>query len=143
MANANTKRIVRDGYRNAVVELIGTLDTAAASFSVTPAIDISADFTSNDPGFTSFTGLRVDKIIYSLADGLSAFLYWDATADQVIAAIAGRGKIDVRKDAGLQPDSAAAGYTGDIDLIVYNIAPPAGTIQAYSIVLEMVKLYTK
>lgn len=142
MANTNTKRIVADGPHNAVVELIGQLDTSAASFAVAPAIDISADFTNNEIGPT-FNGLRIDSIEYSLSDALTAQLYWNATADQLIAAVAGRGKM--RFDCpgnGLQPNRGAAGYDGDIDLTINNIVVAAGTpIQAYTILLKMTKLY--
>lgn len=141
MANTNTVRIVADGPHNAVVELIGQLDTSAASFAVAPAIDISADFTNNDG--RTLVGLRIDEIEYSLSDGLSARLFWDATADQIFAALAGHDRITPGCPGnGLQPDRAAAGYTGDIDLTVNNIVVAAGTpIQVYTILLKMTKLY--
>lgn len=142
MANTNTKRIVADGPDNAVVELIGQLDTSAASFAVAPAIDISVDFTNNLTGYT-LNGLRIDTIEYSLSDALTAQLYWNATADQLIAAIAGRGKLRFSDPGnGLVPNRAAAGYDGDIDLTINNIVVAAGTpIQAYTILLKMTKLY--
>lgn len=142
MANTNTKRIVADGPYNAVVELIGELDTSAASFTVTPAIDISVDFTNNDSGRT-VVGLRIDEIEYTLSNDLSARLYWNATADQLIAAISGRGELCFASPGnGLTPNRAAAGYDGDIDLTVNNIVVAAGTpIQTYTILLKMAKLY--
>lgn len=142
MANAQTKRIVADGPHNAVVELIGELDTSAASFAVAPAIDISADFTNNDDGRT-LIGLRIDEIEYSLSDSLVARLFWNSTADQLIAAIAGRGELCFAYPGnGLQPNRAAAGYDGDIDITVNNIVVAAGTpIQGYTILLKMTKLY--
>lgn len=141
MANTNTKRIVADGPSNAIVELIGQLDTSAATFTVAPAIDLSADFTNNEIGPT-LVGLRMDEIQYSLSDALAARLFWDATADEIIAGIAGRGKLCFEAYNGLQPNRAAAGYTGDIDLIVDNIVVAAGTpIQTYTILLSMTKLY--
>ena len=141
MANTNTKRIVADGPRNAVVELMGVLDTSAATFAVTPAIDISVDFTNNDSGLT-LVGLRVDEIQYSISDGVTVRLFWDATTDQLIAALAGHDKICAGAGNGLQPDRTAAGYTGDIDLTVNNITVAAGTpIQVYTLLLYMTKLY--
>lgn len=142
MANANTKRIVADGPYNAVVELIGELDTSAASFAVAPAIDISADFTNNQVGLT-LNGLRIDTIEYSMSDALAARLFWNATADQLIAGLAGRGKLKFACPGnGLQPARGAAGYDGDIDLTVNNIVVAAGTpIQTYTILLKMTKLY--
>lgn len=142
MANAQTKRIIADGPHNAVVELIGELDTSAASFTVAPAIDISADFTNNEVGPT-FNGLRIDSIEFALSDALAARLYWNATADQLIAGLSGRGKLRFSCPGnGAQPNRAAAGYDGDIDLIVNNIVVAAGTpIQTYTILLKMTKLY--
>lgn len=141
MANTLTKRIVRDGMDNAVVELIATLDTSAASFATTPAIDLSADFTNNLIGPT-LVGLRVDEIQYSISDGISVQLFWDATVDEIIAALAGHDKQCYKDYGGLQPDRAAAGYTGDIDLTINNIVVAAGTpIQVVTLLLGMKKLY--
>lgn len=144
MANTNTKRIVRDGPDNAVVELIGVLDTSAASFTVTLAIDISADFVNNlTPGPPpALVGLRLDEVQYSLSDGLAAQLFWDATADEIMIALAGRGKFCIQDAGGLQPNRGAAGYTGDIDLTINNIVVAAGTpIQVYTLLLFFKKLY--
>lgn len=143
MANTNTKRIIADGPRNAVVELIGELDTSAASFAVAPAIDISADFANNDPLGGTFVGLRIDEIQYSISDGISIRLYWNATTDQLIAALAGHDKMCFGPSNGLTPNRAAAGYDGDIDLTVNNIVVAAGTpIQVYTLTISMTKLYS-
>lgn len=142
MANTNTKRIIFDGPRNAVVELIGTLDTSAATFAVAPAIDLSADFTNNEIGPT-LVGLRLDEVQYSLSDTLTAQLFWDATADQPIVSLAGRGKMCFEQASGDQPNRGAAGYTGDIDLTISNIVVAAGTpLQVYTLLLYLIKLYT-
>lgn len=140
MANTITKRIVRDGLRNAVVELIGILDTAVASIITAPAIQLS-DFSANDPDLAALTGFRIDTLKFSITDGITANLYWQATAQQVIASLFGRGKLQFEPDAGLTPNSGAAGYNGNINLEVYNVAPPASTQQGYTILLEMTKLY--
>lgn len=142
MANTNTKRIVVDGPQNAIVELIGQLDTSAATFTVAPAIDISADFTNNYDGRT-LVGLRIDSIEYSISDSLAVRLFWNATADQLIVGLAGRGKLRFDKPgSGLQPNRGAAGYDGDIDLTVDNIVVAAGTpTQTYTLLLKMAKLY--
>lgn len=143
MANTNTKRIIRDGMDNAVVELIGTLDTSAATFTVTPAIDISVDFVSNlTPAPPNLVGLRLDEVQYSISDSLSIQLFFDATADQPIVSLAGRGKMCFGDAGGVQPNRGAAGYTGDVDLSVNNIVVAAGTpIQVYTLLLFFKKLY--
>lgn len=141
MANTLTKRIVTDGPRNAVVELIATLDTSAATFATAPAIDISADFTNNEDGRT-LVGLRIDEIQYSMSDGVTAQLYWNATADQLIAALAGHDRMCFGEANGLQPNRGAAGYDGDIDLTINNIVVAAGTpIQVVTLLISAVKLY--
>lgn len=141
MANTNTKRIIFDGPRNAVVELIGELDTSGASFAVSPAIDLDVDFVNNEIGPT-LVGLRLDEVQYSLSDGLSARLFWDATADQPIVALAGHDKMCFEEASGAVPNRSAAGYTGDIDLLINNIVVAAGTpIQVYTILLYLIKLY--
>lgn len=142
MANTNTKRIVADGPHNAVVELIGELDTSAGAFAVAPAIDISADFTNNEVGLT-LNGLRIDTIQYCVSEGVSARLFWNATTDQLIAALAGHDTLCFSEPGnGLQPNRGAAGYDGDIDLTVNNIVVAAGTpVQVYTILLKMTKLY--
>lgn len=143
MANTNTKRIVADGPKNAVVELMGVLDTSAATFTVIPAIDISVDFVNNDPTKGAPIGLRLDEIQYSLSDGLSARLSWNATADELMVAIAGHDRMCFKDINGLQPNRAAAGYDGDVNLEVNNIVVTAGTpIQVYTLVLSFTKLYT-
>lgn len=141
MANTLTKRIVTDGPRNAVVELIATLDTSAATFATAPAIDISADFTNNEDDRT-LVGLRVDEIQYSLSDGVSARLFWNATADELIVALAGHDRMCFGESNGLQPDQSNAGYNGDIDLTINNIVVAAGTpIQVVTLMVHMTKLY--
>lgn len=142
MANTNTKRIIRDGFRNAVVQLTGTLDTSAATFTVAPAIDISADFIGNDPKLGTMVGLRLDKVQYTMNDDLSIELFYNATADEVLVNLAGRGKLCFEDYAGIQPDQGNAGFNGDIDMEVNNIVVAAGTpIQVYTLVLEFTKLY--
>jgi hypothetical protein len=136
MANATTKRILADGYRNAVVELIGVLDTSNATLE--PAIDISADFTNNDPSAGTLNGLAICEIRYSISDQLAVQIEYDATADQPIAALAGRGKVCFPNF--VTPNRAAAGYTGDIDVITTGWA---SGIQTYTLVIEAIKLYTQ
>lgn len=140
MANTTAIKVVADGHRNAVVEMTGILDTAAASLVVAPAIQLS-DFTNNDP-LKVLLGFAVGKLNYSISDSITAFLFWQATAQQTIAPVFGRGKLCFEDDGWLRPDSSAAGFNGAINLELYNIAPAAGTKQGYTILLEMIKLYT-
>lgn len=133
MANATSKKILEDGYRNAVVLLTGVLDTSNATLS--PAVQL-ADFTNNDAGI--FKGFRIDKVAYSISDQLALQLYWNATTPQIIVALAGRGHMKFRCDSGLQPVSGAAGFNGALNL---SSTGWASGIQVYSVLLEMVKIY--
>lgn len=127
-----------DGPRNAVVTITGILDATDAVF--VPAIAL-ADFVNNDVRVGRLNGLRIDRIEYSIGDGIELNLTWAATSEQLIAALAGRGKMAFRKAGGLQPNQSAVGYTGDINLrsTGFNIqgTPP----QNFTIEIWMVKLY--
>lgn len=143
MANARiAKQILADGRRNAVVQLVYELDTAGA-FADAGAIAL-ADFTNNEvPPIGALNGLRFDKIEYSVADAVTATLYWNATADQPIAAVSGANKLWYAPANGLIPNRAAAGYDGAIDVRISNIPAGAGAANVYtaSLLLYMVKLY--
>lgn len=140
MANSTLKRIVRDGQDNAVVELVGSLDTSAAIYTEAAIITL-ADFTDNLVSM-ALAGFRLDKLQYSLSDSLAARLSWDATADQIMIGVAGRGKISFKHYGGIVPNRAAAGYTGSINLEINNVVVAAGTpIQTFTLLLGMKKLY--
>lgn len=142
MANAFTKRIVEDGYRNAVVELVGILDTNIAASTQVQQV-LKSDFTNNDTMRKAFSGFRVDTIQFSMSDGMYVSLFWDATTDRTIAALAGHHTFEFvdNRGTGLQPVPADAGYTGDINVNAY--APTAATTNVvYTIMLNLTKLYT-
>lgn len=140
MANTVTNKIIRDGYRNADVLLLGSMDTAVAVATFAAQITL-AQFTANDPGYKPFNGFRVDRIEYVIADSLSLFLTWDATAPQPIANLYGRGILYPEPYGAELPAVGAAGYTGAISLEVDNVAPPASTKQAFTLLLCLTKLY--
>jgi hypothetical protein len=136
MANATATKIVEEGKRNAVVQLTGILDTSNAA--LTSVIQLS-NFTNKDAASGRFVGLRIDKISYSIGDQLQLTLHWKATTPQVIAAIAGRGHLKYKPVGGLKPNTGAAGFDGAINLATTGWA--SGT-QNYTVLLEMVKIYT-
>ncbi len=136
MSNQTTKQITLDGPRNFVVKLTGVLDTS--NVSLTPAISLS-DAVNNDVRLT-LVGFRLDRMEYSIGSGLEVQLAWNATTPQLMTPIAGRGKIDAWHYGGWFPNQQAAGFDGSINLT--STGYPAGTTQNYSVVLELVKLYT-
>lgn len=127
-----------DGPRNAIVTITGILDTADAAF--TPLIAL-ADFVNNDTRVGKLNGLRVDKLVYTIGSGIQLDLTWQATSEQLIAALAGRGKIEFKTSGGLQPLQSAVGYTGDINLRSTGFNTQGVPPQGFTLELYLVKLY--
>ena len=140
MANSLSKSVVLDGWRNAVVELTGILDTS--DVSVIPAVSLT-DFHNNSVTH-EFVGFRVDKVSFVISDGLTVQLAWHSDQLQTILALSGRGDVCAKVVGGLQPDQTKAGYDGSIDLITsgFSLQPVFGTTQSYSVLLVLTKLYT-
>jgi len=130
--------IQADGPRNAVVTLTGILDSGDAAF--VPAISLS-DFINNDDRFDKLNGFRVDEINYSIGQGIQINLTWAGVSEQLIAAIAGFGKLKFRSSGGLQPIQSAVGYTGDINLRSSGFNTQGVPPQNFTIELYLVKLY--
>jgi len=130
MANATTEITLLDGDRNVVILANGVLDTS----NVSPArtiVDVSTLLPLP-------TGIRLDKVTYSISSQLSVQLAWDATADVTALTMAGYGHFKFKCSGGLfQPLPLAAGSTGDLLLTTTGWA---SGIQTYSILIEAVKL---
>lgn len=112
MANSLTVQTLEEGVRNARLHVVAVLDTSnlAAQDLVDPA-NYNCSGSQATP-----TTFRVDKIRYSISDQLAVQLLWDATADVVFAALAGRGKVDYWCEGGLH-NNAGAGKTGKIQIL--------------------------
>jgi hypothetical protein len=140
MANKYTFTVLNDGWRNAVVKVTGVLDTADAV--LTPAVALS-DFTNNDP-HPVFCGLAVQHIWHSIGDGLEVQVSWAGLNDQVLFALAGRGRESCTVVGPWQPNQANPGYNGNINIRTtgYGTGEDAGMqIQNFTVQLEMIKLY--
>jgi hypothetical protein len=133
MANVTTVQILEDGPRNVVVKLAGILDTSDVSITdlVTPATLTPID------GFgTLATRLVIDKITFVVEPGLAVNLYWDATADDLIAPLVAAGKLCFEKVGGVySPESA--GTTGKIQFSTQGWS--ASATLAFTVLLEMRK----
>ena len=126
MANVLTSQIIHDGYRNAVVSVVATLDTG----------NLSAQDIVNPANFSPVPNeFRIDQIEYAVSDQLAAQLLWDATADVIAANLTGHGVLDYRANGGLA-NNAGAGKTGKIQLTTTGYA--SGT-QAVTLKLHLVK----
>jgi len=134
MADNLDVKILGDGPRNAVVKMVGTLDSA--DLSEVPAVALS-EF--SDYGGRSLAGLRVDEIQYSITPGLNVVLAWNGSDPQPIATLAGSDKLDFRKVGGLCPDTSAVGFEGGITVTTTGFSP--GTPAGFTLELRMVKKY--
>lgn len=132
------RKILEDGWRNAVVQVTGVLDTA--DITLDSFIQLS-DLTNNDLRAGSLVGLRVDCIEYSIGDGLQFTLYWQSTANELIASLAGRGKLKYYRAGGLQPNQSAIGYSGNILYSSTGFNTQGVPPQNFSILVSFVKLY--
>ena len=143
MANAYTSQILEDGFRNAIVKITGVLDTSDATLK--PAVSIG-DFVTNDTANLRFVGFKVMHIWHSIGDGLEVRISFNGLNDQVIMALAGRGRESFNMEGGLIPNQANPGYNGAIN--VYTTGYGTGEdatmpIQNFTVLLEMVKLYAR
>ena len=143
MANALDIQITEEGPRNAVVKLTGVLDSS--NISETPAISL-LDFTDNDER-AKLVGFRVDLIEYVIGPGIEVQLEWNGLVPQQIFPLAGRGRISAFNYGGFLPDRTRAGYDGAINLKTRNFTAGVDDlnqpiVQNFTVVLELVKLYT-
>lgn len=135
--NSLEMQITEEGPRNAVVKLTGYVDSG--DVSEVPAISLT-DFINNDKNLV-LTGFRVDLIEWSISNSLEVNLYWQSLNPQQIYNLAGRGRISSTNYGGFLPDTTREGYSGNINLITAGFN--AGTICNFTIILELVKLYSR
>lgn len=140
MANTFYKRVVEEGYRNAVVQLSGNLDTAIATPAQTQQI-LLADFTANDAAFGTLSGFRFDHVQYSTSPDVWVELLWDATADRSIVRVTGSHEKEAAIYGGIRPVEGDAGYTGNINVFVNAPGAAAGTQLTYYLLVHLAKIY--
>jgi hypothetical protein len=141
------KKIMIDGYRNAVVRITGVLSPANNSqdLNITSIVSIN-DFTNNDvmcgtrPGFQGFI---MHYIAFAIGNGLELQLQWNGSPPELIVALARTGKIAFDGDGGLVPSLLLAGYDGSINLLStgYQQQAITGTPQNFYLELGMIKMY--
>ncbi len=125
MANSVIATVVHDGPRNTLLSVTGVLDTS--DYAV-------ADITTISSLNPVPTLIRVDRIQYSVEDGLSCLLWWHATTDGLILPLEGRGKMEFDWFGGYN-NPMAAGYTGNIRLSTAGWS----TVKHFALVIEFVK----
>lgn len=133
MANSTTIQILEDGARNVVVKFEGVLDTSdlASTTVVDPATLSQIDSFGNPP-----SQLRIDVIQYTVEDGLSVNLFWDATSPVRIEEFVGRGVQKSFVFGGLT-NNAGAGKTGKITATTQGWS--ASAVLSFSLIIKMVK----
>ncbi len=125
MANSVVSTVVHDGERNAIVIVTGTLDTS--DLAVT---DITTIANLNPVP----TLVRLDRLQYSVEDGISCLLWWHNTSDGLIMPVEGRGLLDFCWAGGYN-NPQAAGYTGNIRLSTVGWSG----VKHFTLILDLVK----
>jgi hypothetical protein len=144
MANAVEVNILEDGPRNTIVRLAGQLDTSMEAYNVKLA-PATYRTTYNLGPYGTPTTWRIDFIEFSISDGMSVNLWWDATTPVIIVPLAGRGNKHFKDFGGYSgyTAQAAAGWTGGLGLSTTFTSPPptltTGDPLIYMVMLNLVQ----
>ena len=134
MADAVTSQTIIDGERNCVMKFTNVSDGTGES--AVAKVDVSA-LASNSAG-VSCSEVRVMRVSHAIV-GMSVQMFLDASSNVLLMELAesSNGHMDF-KDFGGLPNNAGSGKTGDI--LFTTKGHSSG--DTYSIVLEMVKVYS-
>tara|TARA_R100000329_G_scaffold75197_1_gene64950 strand:+ start:159 stop:566 length:408 start_codon:yes stop_codon:yes gene_type:complete len=134
MADAVTSQTIIDGERNCVMKFTNVSDGTGES--AVAKVDVSA-LASNAAG-VACSEVRVMRISHAVV-GMSVQLFFDATSNVLLAELAesSNGHMEFADFGGI-PNNAGSGKTGDI--LFTTKGHSSG--DTYSIVLEMVKVYS-
>jgi hypothetical protein len=134
MADAVTTQTIIDGERNCVIKFTNVSDGTGES--AVAKVDVSA-LASNSAG-VSCSEVRVMRVSHAIV-GMSVQMFLDASSNVLLMELAesSNGHMDF-KDFGGLPNNAGSGKTGDI--LFTTKGHSSG--DTYSIVLEMVKVYS-
>ncbi len=134
MADAVTSQTIIDGERNCVMKFTNVSDGTGES--AVAKVDVSA-LASNSAG-VACSEVRVMRISHAIV-GMSVQLFLDATSNVLLMELAesSNGHMEFEDIGGL-PNNAGSGKTGDILLTTKGHSSG----DTYSIVLEMVKVYS-
>tara|TARA_R110000823_G_scaffold10649_2_gene37162 strand:+ start:92 stop:499 length:408 start_codon:yes stop_codon:yes gene_type:complete len=134
MADAVTSQTIIDGERNCIMKFTNVSDGSGES--AVAKVDVSA-LTSNAAG-VACSEVRVMRVSHAIV-GMSVQLFLNATSNVLLIELAesSNGHMDF-KDFGGLPNNAGSGKNGDI--LFTTKGHSSG--DTYSIVLEMVKVYS-
>ena len=134
MADAVTSQTIIDGERNCVMKFTNVSDGTGES--AVAKVDVSA-LASNSAG-TACSEVRIMRVSHAIV-GMSVQLFFDASSNVLLAELAesSNGHMEFADFGGI-PNNAGSGKTGDI--LFTTKGHSSG--DTYSIVLEMVKVYS-
>ncbi len=134
MADAVTSQTIIDGPRNCVMKFTNVSDGSGES--AVAKVDVSA-LSPNAAG-TSCSEVRVMRITHAIV-GMSVKMLLDATSNVLLCDLAesSNGHLNFENFGGI-PNNAGSGKTGDI--LFTTLGHSSG--DTYSIILEMVKIYS-
>ena len=134
MADAVTSQTIIDGERNCIMKFTNVSDGTGES--AVAKVDVSA-LSSNAAG-VACSEVRVMRVSHAIV-GMSVQLFLNATSNVLLIELAesSNGHMDF-KDFGGLPNNAGSGKNGDI--LFTTKGHSSG--DTYSIVLEMVKVYS-
>jgi hypothetical protein len=134
MADAVTSQTIIDGGRSCIMKFTNVSDGSGES--AVAKVDVSA-LTSNSRG-VACSEVRVMRISHAIV-GMSVQLFFNATSNVLLMELAesSNGHMDFTDFGGI-PNNAGSGKDGDI--LFTTKSHSSG--DTYSIVLEMVKVYS-
>jgi len=134
MADAVTSQTIIDGERNCIIKFTNVSDGTGES--AVAKVDVSA-LSANSAG-VSCSEVRVMRVSHAIV-GMSVQMFLNATSNVLLMELAesSNGHMDF-KDFGGLPNNAGSGKNGDI--LFTTKGHSSG--DTYSIVLEMVKVYS-
>lgn len=138
MANVLGTQTLEDGVRNTIIKLTGTLDTADEAYTIVadPA-NFSGFYTDNNTAaYAKAAGWRMRHIEFTIADGLSVEVFWDAATPVLIWALEGRGRLPAEPYGTIKNNATAP--TGKIG--ISTLGWEAGSVLQYSFTLHLIKV---
>ena len=133
MANNLNVRIVEDGQRNAIVNLVGVVDTA--DMSAVSAINVGQFLTNSG----TLQGFKLRAADYSVTDGLTVALDWNSNTPQPMCAFSAAGRFSAEREGVIAPNKQAGGYDGSINVSTRGFVP--GKTYSFTVKLRMTKAY--
>lgn len=131
-------QILIDGPRNTVTKTTGDITIAAFPNTTIVTASLLSSMLPAMQGPFPPSLLRIDRIEYSISDGMTIQLLWDATTPVLIAELYGRGRIDALDYGGWQ-NNAGAGVTGNILLNVETAGSSPPAVGTLLLTLELTK----